>query len=89
MNHEPSGSASTARPDSNVSPGASHHPVASAIRERRHRNRLLFNKKRHVFLKDYLRNLDLLIYAELAAVYYMESVNHALLLKLISHTDTL
>jgi len=39
------------------------------------RNKATFNKKRDAFLQDLLRNIDLLIYAELSAVYYMECAN--------------
>ncbi|KAL1311093.1 hypothetical protein AAFC00_001300 [Neodothiora populina] len=73
MNHEPQNSATTTRDDGgeNVLSGDSHMS-ARTTRERRKKNRLLFNKKRAHFLKDHLRNLDLLIYAELAAIYYMD-----------------
>lgn len=57
MNHEP----------------ASSLPLDDATRrERLQRNKATFNKKRDAFLQDLLRNIDLLIYAELSAVYYME-----------------
>ncbi|KAG9641593.1 DUF1746-domain-containing protein, partial [Aureobasidium melanogenum] len=57
MNHEP----------------ASSLPLDDATRrERLQRNKATFNKKRDAFLQDLLRNIDLLIYAELSAVYYMD-----------------
>ena len=60
MNHEP----------------ASTLPLDHAQRsDRVKRNKATFNKKRDFFLQDLLRNLDLLIYAELSAVYYMECAN--------------
>lgn len=72
MQDEPSGTASTARDERNAINDDPQAATNGATRDRRKRNRLLFNKKREHFLKDYLRNLDVLIYAELAAVYYME-----------------
>lgn len=72
MQDEPSGTASTARDERNTINDDPQAALNRATRDRRQRNRLLFNKKREHFLKDYLRNLDVLIYAELAAVYYME-----------------
>ena len=60
MNHEP----------------ASPLPLDHAQRrDRVKRNKATFNKKRDHFLQDLLRNIDLLIYAELSAVYYMECAN--------------
>jgi len=70
MNHEPSGSASTAT-DGHTTNDA-WQAILQAPQERRKRNRLLFNKKREYFLKDFSRSIDILIYAELAAIYYME-----------------
>lgn len=53
-----------------------HEPATSldnaTRRERSQRNKALFNKKREAFLQDLIRNLDLLVYAQLSAVYYME-----------------
>jgi len=46
-----------------------------AAHERRQRNKRLFNKKREAFLADLMRNVDILIYAELSAIYYMEYVD--------------
>jgi hypothetical protein len=34
----------------------------------------MFNKKRVHLLDDLIYNLDLLVYAQLSAIYYMESV---------------
>lgn len=39
---------------------------------RRERNRRAFNKKRETFLADLMRNVDILVYAELSTIYYME-----------------
>ncbi|GAB7343433.1 hypothetical protein MBLNU457_1460t1 [Dothideomycetes sp. NU457] len=43
-----------------------------AAHERRQRNKRLFNKKREAFLADLMRNVDILIYAELSVIYYMD-----------------
>ncbi|KAI4718832.1 DUF1746-domain-containing protein [Aureobasidium sp. EXF-10727] len=52
---------------------ASSLPLDDATRrERVQRNKATFNKKRDAFLQDVLRSIDLLIYAELSAVYYMD-----------------
>lgn len=73
MNHEPTSSL----------------PLDDATRrERLQRNKATFNKKRDAFLQDLLRNLDLLIYAELSAVYYMEYAIPTPLL-LCHHADAL
>lgn len=47
-------------------------PTAAQIEERRKRNREMFNKKRGQLLDDLLYNLDILVYAQLSAIYYME-----------------
>ncbi|KAI5247163.1 DUF1746-domain-containing protein [Aureobasidium subglaciale] len=56
-----------------------NHASASSLsldnatrRERVQRNKATFNKKRDAFLQDLVRNIDLLIYAQLSAVYYMD-----------------
>jgi hypothetical protein len=49
-------------------------PTAVQIEERRKNNRDMFNKKRVHLLDDLIYNLDLLVYAQLSAIYYMESV---------------
>jgi len=53
---------------------SSHASARNAAVERRQRNRRLFNKKREAFLADLMRDVDILVYAELSAVYYMEYV---------------
>jgi len=40
--------------------------------DRRSRNRRAFNKKRESFLADLMRSIDMLVYAELSAIYYMD-----------------
>lgn len=47
-------------------------PTAAELSERRKKNRQMFNKKRGELLDDLLRSLDILVYAELSAIYYME-----------------
>ena len=69
MSDEPS--SSTARPHTTTA-GDGTSSTSSALRERRQRNRKLFNKKREAFLADLMRNVDILIYAELTTVYHME-----------------
>jgi hypothetical protein len=49
-------------------------PTAARVEERRKNNRDMFNKKRVHLLDDLIYNLDLLVYAQLSAIYYMESV---------------
>jgi len=79
MSHEPESStvtdptnnANASESSNNVGTRRTHDTVA---RERRQRNRRLFNKKREAFLGDLMRNVDILVYAELSAVYYMEYV---------------
>lgn len=47
-------------------------PSAAKIAERRKKNREMFNRKRGQLLDDLLYNLDILVYAQLSAIYYME-----------------
>ena len=49
-------------------------PTVAELAERRKKSRLLFNRKRGERLDDLLANLDMLIYAELSVIYYMEYV---------------
>lgn len=79
MNDEPSAAASaplpTALRSSIPSPSGAENNVEAAaidIAARKRQNREAFNRKRGELLDDVLRNLDLLVYAELSAIYYME-----------------
>ncbi|KAF7195247.1 DSC E3 ubiquitin ligase complex subunit 4 [Pseudocercospora fuligena] len=74
MNHEPSASASTAAPsDSRDDTTIKERPLtAKEIAERRKKNRDNFNRKRGALLDDLLRQLDILVFAELSAIYYMD-----------------
>ena len=80
MNNAPSSSASAAAyPD--PEPGDSAHDneqdvplTAAEIADRRRRNRENFNKRRGELLDDLIRSIDLLVFAELSAIYYMEYV---------------
>ena len=56
----------------NHAPASSLSTDNATRRERVQRNKATFNKKRDAFLQDLVRNLDLLIYAQLSTVYYME-----------------
>jgi hypothetical protein len=60
-------------------------PTAAQVEERRKNNRDMFNKKRVHLLDDLIYNLDLLVYAQLSAIYYMESV----LKEILHNQDTL
>nr|POE48344.1 hypothetical protein CFP56_73911 [Quercus suber] len=68
MNDEPSSSAAAA----SVHDGESHHPSATDFLERRREHRSRFNRKRGELLNDLLQSLDILVYAELSCIYYME-----------------
>ena len=74
MNDEPSASASTApRSDDRENVDTTERPLtAKEIAERRKKNRDNFNRKRSILLEDLLRQLDILVFAELSAIYYME-----------------
>ena len=69
MSDEPS--ASTARQGINAD-RRNDLPNRGTIEDRRKRNRRLFNKKREAFLADLMRTIDILVYAELSTIYYME-----------------
>lgn len=73
MNDEPS--SSTAHGHLEDGPDKPEAAAAAAeLAERRKKNRQMFNRKRGDLLDDLLRNLDILVYAELSAIYYMEYV---------------
>lgn len=77
MNDEPSSSASAAaypsddtEQDGLALPGKA--PTPAEMAQRRKKNRENFNRRRVELLDDLLRSIDILVYAELSAVYYME-----------------
>ncbi|CAK4033633.1 Hypothetical predicted protein [Lecanosticta acicola] len=76
MNDEPSSSAAAAdypEPISQDEEAEQEVPITAAeVAKRRKRNRENFNKRRGELLDDLLRNLDILVYAELSAIYYMD-----------------
>ncbi|KAI9687219.1 MAG: hypothetical protein M1822_002262 [Bathelium mastoideum] len=77
MNDEPSSSpaANQSANDNAQATGSSERHVdnsATQVRKHRERNKRMFNRKRAEFLEDILRAFDLIIYAELSAVYYMD-----------------
>ena len=77
MNHE--GDASYAGPSTRHHDGAGQDhsermPTRAEIAERRKKNRQMFNQKRGLSLDQLMKDLDMLIYAELSVVYYMEYV---------------
>lgn len=75
MNDEPASSASTATPlapPNHTEDGASIPSTAAEVAERRKKNRENFNRRRGDLLDDLLKNLDMLVYAELSTIYYME-----------------
>lgn len=74
MNDEPSTSATSDTGNARASGNDGSNRVIS-LQERRQRNRRMFNKKREAFLGDLMRNIDMLIYAELSTIYYMECVS--------------
>ena len=47
-------------------------PTAAQIEKRRKENRDTFNRKRGQLLDDLIYNLDVQVYAQLSAIYYME-----------------
>ena len=76
MSDEPSSSAAqTAAVPPTVADGDEQSnpvPTAGELAARRKNNRETFNRKRGDLLDDVLRNLDILIYAELSTIYYLE-----------------
>ena len=71
MNDDPSSSSSGAY-TSHADTSQEASPTAAELAERRKKNRQLFNRKRGDLLDDLLRHLDILIYAELSTIYYMD-----------------
>lgn len=47
-------------------------PTAAELAERQKKTRALFNKKRGTLLAHVIRDVDMLVFAELSAIYYME-----------------
>ena len=77
MNDEPASAANQSANDRTHATPRGERDVdlpASRVRKHRERNKRMFNRKRAEFLDDILRGFDLMIYAELSTVYYMESV---------------
>ncbi|KAK4499619.1 hypothetical protein PRZ48_010137 [Zasmidium cellare] len=71
MNDEPSSSAQpAAQPQDDAPPDAL--PTAKQLQERRKKNRENFNKRRGELLDDLIKSVDLLVYAELSTIYYMD-----------------
>ncbi|KAF2164379.1 hypothetical protein M409DRAFT_25257 [Zasmidium cellare ATCC 36951] len=70
MNDEPSTSAQPAQDD--IPPAPHALPSAKQIEERRKKNRENFNKRRGELLDDLIKSVDLLVYAELSTIYYMD-----------------
>jgi hypothetical protein len=56
-------------------------PTAAELAERRKKNRQMFNRKRGDLLDNVLRDLDMLVYAELGVIYYMEYDNTLITLR--------
>lgn len=73
MSHEASSSSAAVSNHSRDDGAAERSPPSAAeVAKKRKKNREMFNKKRGELLDDLLRSLDVLIYAELSAIYYME-----------------
>lgn len=74
MSHVASSSAAAADPSNDGHDGRPQDapPTAADQAQKRRKNREMFNKKRGELLDDLLRKLDILVYAELSAIYYME-----------------
>lgn len=75
MNDEASSSAaeaSNSRQHGDGAPERDISPTAKELAEKRKKSRQLFNRKRGERLDDLLASLDMLIYAELSIIYYME-----------------
>lgn len=74
MNDEPSSSAQPASAPHDDIPAQQSDalPNAKQIEERKRKNRENFNKRRGELLDDLIKSVDLLIYAELSTIYYME-----------------
>ncbi|KAK4550177.1 hypothetical protein LTR36_003144 [Oleoguttula mirabilis] len=86
MSDEASSSAA-AEPGDNAN-DERHHPEApgaAQLAERKKKNRQMFNRKRGELLDVELRNVDILVYAELSAIYYMDCSFLRFLLRAFVH----
>ncbi|KAK0343204.1 hypothetical protein LTR91_022614 [Friedmanniomyces endolithicus] len=85
MSDEASSSAAAAHPFDDIQDGRPHDalPTAADLAKKRTRNRQLFNKKRGELLDDLLRSVDILVYAELSTIYYMDCSFIRLILRVL------
>ncbi|KAK0260023.1 hypothetical protein B0A54_09507 [Friedmanniomyces endolithicus] len=74
MSDEASSSAAAVDSLDDIQDGRPHDalPTAADLARKRRKNRQLFNKKRGELLDDLLRSVDILVYAELSTIYYMD-----------------
>ncbi|KAM0712442.1 hypothetical protein Q7P37_011538 [Cladosporium fusiforme] len=87
MNDEPASSSSRVANELPPDNALQHDeaPTAAQIKERRKKNREMFNKKRGQLLDDLLYNLDVLVYAQLSAIYYMDCSFLRFLIRALVH----
>ncbi|KAI6836282.1 hypothetical protein KC340_g4750 [Hortaea werneckii] len=81
--------------EASSSVGATHHhhaspdearPLTAAeLAERRKKNRQTFNRKRGDLLEDLLRSVDILVYAQLSAIYYLDCSFFRFFLRALPH----
>ena len=85
MNDEPPASASSSRAARTYDNHAEEDvpPTTAQLAERRKHNREQFNRKRGQFLDDLIYNLDVLIYAELSVIYYLDNSFFRLFIRLL------
>ncbi|TKA83778.1 hypothetical protein B0A55_00024 [Friedmanniomyces simplex] len=83
MSDEASSSAAAAHSLPDAPNGRAHDapPTAADQAKKREKNRKMFNKKRGELLDDLLRSVDLLVYAELSTIYYVDCSFFRLLLR--------
>jgi hypothetical protein len=72
MNHVDTAASSSRATNPAIHDAQDGAPTVAHIEKRKRETREMFNRKRGQLLDDLIYNLDVLVYAQLSAIYYME-----------------
>lgn len=85
MSDEASSSVGAAHHHHHASPDEARPLTAAELAERRKKNRQTFNRKLGDLLEDLLRSVDILVYAQLSAIYYLDCSFFRFFLRALPH----
>ncbi|KAI6813054.1 hypothetical protein KC332_g10612 [Hortaea werneckii] len=85
MSDEASSSVGATHHHHHASPDEARPLTAAELAERRKKNRQTFNRKRGDLLEDLLRSVDILVYAQLSAIYYLDCSFFRFFLRALPH----